>query len=183
MEMDVYDMDSYTMSLSNLFTLKLFHDYGVNVSNFDNPMVHINGYQDGNSLDIFVQGIRSVFQGVETYDFNENKSEEFQQKYGVSSVELVIIISNPLLKNAIEQDETKVMGIINDCWIEFHDESVSMSLLPSKEGISICVEYVHTFHEITEALLELHKVSIDINKCQEVPQHEVGSDNRLDKVA
>ncbi|UAL49762.1 hypothetical protein K7887_22615 (plasmid) [Sutcliffiella horikoshii] len=183
MQMDVYDLDSYIMSCSNLYTLKLFHDYGVNVSNFASPMVHINRYDEGHSLEIFVEGIKGVFQQIETYDYYQNNSEEFREMYDVSACELVIIITDLNLERAIKMNKTLISEMIDKSTGEFYEEVASINLLPSNKGISISVEFVGNFHELTEVMLELHKESLLLNEKLEVEMSENRNNDRLEEVA
>ncbi|MGN7300740.1 hypothetical protein [Ferdinandcohnia sp. SAFN-114] len=171
MEMDVYDYESYQMSIQNLLMLKLFHDEGINVSNFPNYMTHIN-YGDTNSLDIFTNGMNQLFENTIHFDYGDVDSKEFKELFedlvggdGPHSVpEFAYVIKDPLFELLLNSPYSRVFekllkGLVSD------DMNVCECIvLPNRDGIGFLFEFYSQFHNVAEDCINLKHEAMKLKK-------------------
>lgn len=79
MEFSPEEQSSYLFSMSNLATLKVFHDAGVDVRSFSNYMVDVN-YSMDSSEEIFNDGCKGLFPSLKTYCLYEKEEEEYLKR-------------------------------------------------------------------------------------------------------
>lgn len=79
MQFSPEEQSSYVFSLSNLATIKVFHDAGVNIHSFSDYMVDVN-YSMVNGEEIFKEGCLALFPSLKTYSLYETEDEMYLNK-------------------------------------------------------------------------------------------------------
>ncbi|MFE7064204.1 hypothetical protein ACFVAD_18905 [Sutcliffiella sp. NPDC057660] len=165
MEMDVYDFDSYNMSLSNIWMLKLFHDCGVNVSGYSSPMVHVN-YDSNNGFDILLEGLQEIFGEVNHYGYDEINSEDFIKRYGSRDKDdipdSILIIHDPVFSKVFPGHRESMENYISELEAKtLHSHDVAVEILKDNSGIEFVFGFAGSnFHELVLLLLKLREYSI-----------------------
>lgn len=169
MQMDVYDHESYRISISNLMMLKMFHDRGINVKNFSTFIIHTQ-YNESASYEIFFDGLNQLFESIVHFDFGQ--IEEFEGLYGTSftdegSPEFIYCIHDPVFKKVLSGPHAQVFTD-NVESIEFDEMNEgSLNILPDGSGIVYLADYSSFLHELVKGFLHLKDLAIRLNK-----QHE-----------
>lgn len=152
--MNIYDYESYQIGCSNLMMLKIFHDKGIDISNFPNPIVHV-GYDSSVSYDILTQGLSELNTEIEMYDYEDIENSPYQEYKGV---EHLFVIKDRLIQTVLNSTYcTGLESCINsqDSTIETMD--VDIKVLPDKSGYAIELNFIGHTHELLLAIMEVQQ--------------------------
>lgn len=171
MEMDVYDHDSYMMSLGNLFMLKLFHEEGINVSKFPNFMVH-SEYNVQVCSDIFWEGMIQLVHDAKCYNYDE--LEDFKSVFPTFKTgeganptpEYIITIQDSIFKEVLKGANSKhIKELLPEIAHRGDLEDVEVVILPDNSGIAyLCYYPTSEFHSIAEGIIFLKNEAIRLGK-------------------
>lgn len=157
--MDVYDHQSYLESASNLAMLKLFHDEGADVSQFPIKvfMTSVHSPQ-GETLDIFFQGLRAFFEIVEWYEYGEELPEEYTFKktacenlFVVRSVQFRTALNSPF-RHVIEK---KINTLL-------HQTMVDAEIYILEDGLAMDISYPFMMYPVVKNILDCKKLSEEL---------------------
>ncbi len=185
MEMDVYDHESYQMSISNLIMLKLFHDEGVNVQNFSDFMVHIN-YQLSSSTEIFWDGVRQLFNEVHYYGYGEEHNiDEFCNQFKALfdedknlTPEYVFTFQDDLFKEVLKGPYSAQFKEVIPSLDHLEACDVELVVLPGNEGLAFLCYFATHLHDVVRTIIKLKKEAIKFINLHE-KERENGYTNQL----
>lgn len=159
---------SYLTSIDNLITLKMLHDYGIDVSKFVDFMMDVS-YGNDMTVDLLKEGVEELFEHLEEftpYDFDEECEDECAKRdnliemgFGPSlEAELYYICSSSkltaLMKHPIYQE--KILCLFNsDNIYNFHCMFYEGDIYIHKQTgeIGMSFEFVGELSDIFETLL------------------------------
>jgi hypothetical protein len=177
MEMDVYDLDSYQLSIGNLLMLKLFHDQGIDVSTFSNPIVHVN-WDIGACLEIFFDGLNRLFANVYSYREEPSKGANYDDVFD-ESFEDIIIIQDPVFEKVLHGPDSKIFEHklnaqlpLNDL-VKFNYCEAALEVLPDRTGIAVIFHFALHHYEVVRAIINLREFALDLIKNTESGYYEV----------
>ncbi|WP_066412913.1 hypothetical protein [Sutcliffiella cohnii] len=168
-EMNVYDQESYRLSLSNLIMLKIFHDEGINVKGFTDFMVHVQ-FNESNCADIFWDGMQHLFESVERFDYGE-EVEEFKKAYpeliledgSYPSPETIFSFKDPsfseVLNSPLAEDFKRMLPSLS----HMDMSEVDIIALPDNTGVVIFCYFSSYYHELVKAMVELRAKATELN--------------------
>ncbi|WP_209124376.1 hypothetical protein [Alkalihalobacillus sp. BA299] len=184
MEMDVYDHESYRMSISNLIMLKIFHDEGINVQKFSNFMVHTQ-HNTSACSEIFWDGIKQVFANVKLYEYGD-EIEGFKEKYPdlltedgqYPSPESIYTFQDPIFEQVICSPYMKQFESLFPPLTQLDMSELDIVILPDNSGIAYFCYFATFYHEIVKGILKLKYEAMKMNKRYE-REKENGYSNQL----
>lgn len=158
---------SYLMSIDNLITLKMLHDFGIDVSGFVNFMMDLS-YGSDASVELLREATREIFDTFEEfnpYDFDEESDEDTANRddlielgFGSLDAELYFICSSnkvsALIKNPNYQKKILSLFTLNNEYnfkCMFYEGDIRIHEQTGQIGISF--EYVNELSDIFETLL------------------------------
>lgn len=154
---------NYEYSISNLATLKVFFDAGVNVSGFENFIMDLN-YNDSATKKIFAQGCIALFHKVTEYSPYENKEDEAilegfckigildytpEFAYEITDPKLDKIFSSSLKDTFKEFVEKSVKEHISD------DSYFDGNVVTAKNSVIIAMNTVGQLHEVAITMVHI----------------------------
>jgi len=184
MEMDVYDHESYRVSISNLIMLKMFHDEGINVKNFSNFMAHTQHNMSACS-DIFWDGIKQLFTNVNLYDYGD-EIEEFKGKYpsfltedgAYPTPETIYTFQDPIFAQVLSGPYKKQFESMFPPLTNLDMSELDIVVLPDHSGIAYFCYFSTYYHELVKGILTLKYEAMRMNKRYE-RELENGLSNQL----
>lgn len=156
-EMDIYDHESYMLSMENLLMLKMLHDEGVDVRNYDDFMVHIHRGSFGE--DILFSGVSDLFDDTYVFsscELDEQETHEEFQFLKKESAEYFLVIRDDLFKSL---SESQCNDLIQHFDPGNYDGGASIELLPSNDGIVIFIDWLsaHGMSELLEGIIKMKR--------------------------
>lgn len=164
MEFSSEEHSSYLFSMSNLATLKTFHDAGVNIRLFSNYMVDVN-YSMCSGEEIFKDGCEALYPALETYSMFEKEEEEYLDKlkeekslswvpeyfYQFTNEALMQLFESPTYAKQIEDCIVKSNNLAQD---SFWDGEIIP--LRSLGGFGIALYSQGQYHELAQAVVHIY---------------------------
>ncbi|WP_121616766.1 hypothetical protein [Virgibacillus halodenitrificans] len=162
MELNPDEQYSYMYSMSNLATIKTFHDAGVNVHTFSAYMVDIN-YSMSNGDDIFNDGCKQLFPFLKVYsDFEDEKYLNKLKKEQILSwvPEKLYVFTNEPLRRLYE---SSYASELEKCVIKSNtitqDSMYDGEIIPFPSGFGIALFTEGQYHELAQAVVHIYKES------------------------
>lgn len=173
MEMDVYDHESYRVSISNLIMLKMFHDEGINVQNFSNFMVHTQ-HNTGACGEIFWDGISQLFNSIKKYEYGD-EIEKFKEKYPefltedgpYPTAETIYTFQDPIFQQVLNGPYKKQLESMFTPLANLDMSELDIVILPDNSGIAYFCYFATYYHEMVKGILKLKSAAIRMNKQYE----------------
>jgi hypothetical protein len=151
-QMDCYDLDSYSISISNLMMLKLFHDRGVDVSNFSNPVCSVH-YDTSATGEIFIDGMQALFQDTTVYEYGEFPTDfpSLPNEY-----EVVIVVQDSVFQEVLKGSRAgEIEKIIKLTPKTFEYAEVDILILEDRSGIGIGMQFFGELHDVVMGVLDI----------------------------
>lgn len=140
LKMDIYDHESYMTSIELLLMLKMLHDEGVNVSNYDNFMVHVHHGNFGEC--ILFDGIKDLFEetyAIASYELEEDIEYKEFRYLSEEPAEYYVVIRDSLFKTLSEDHFNDVIDSFDG---KRYEGEVNMDLLKSKDGVVMFIYWL-----------------------------------------
>jgi hypothetical protein len=174
-EMDCYDYDSYQISLDNLGMLKIFHENGIDISDFPPYMSSVH-HGCPESTDIFVTGVQKLFQCVHYDDFTDSKLKELVDD---SSYEFLLIFQDECFKKVLNSPfSEKFLTLFKKVQNRADHAEFVLSPLKDLSGISLDLLFGMELLAVVEGLLELRVKAQEFVLEWEATNSDTGSENR-----
>lgn len=156
---------NYEYSVSNLATLKVFYDAGMDVSQFPLFMTDLN-YNDSLGKQIFEQGCRYLFASVKEYSSYEDDEHQAvlegyselgdmmyvpEYAFEIQDPKMTKIFQSPFQKAFQEFIKTAAKETISD--ESFFDGE--FLVLPI--GFAVAMNSFGQFHEVAETVIKIHR--------------------------
>lgn len=194
MEMDVYDHESYLMSIGNLYMLKLFHDEGVIVCDFSNFMVHTQNNTGGCS-EIFEDGIKQLIDDFNRFEYGDNIDafckmypDLIQEDGAYSCPEFIYTFKDKEFQKVLSSKNYKSIKEMLPALKKLGDryEEFDIVILPDYSGVAYFFYtpsylYAIDLYAIAKGILILKKEAIRLNKLSERMLEDGHTDQLLNK--
>lgn len=153
---------SYNFSISNLATLKVFHDAGLDVSSYSNYMVDAN-YSMDSGKEIFDEGCQGLFTDYQFYSSFETEEGKYLDQLKEDE-ELPLVpeffyeFSNRELKELFKDESYKkqISEYIKKENNKMGDSYYDGDLIPLSFGaIGLILYSLGQFHELAEMLVNI----------------------------
>lgn len=159
-KMEPMEPEGYSVmrcGLENIALLKLFHDLGVDVSQFRDWTVN-NYYNKDPGEDILFRGLARIMDVTVYTPYNDKEILKSMVERGELSEDLpetLVIIQDPNIQKSLQTNFEKVAEIVDSC--EFDCSDANLIILPSKVGLALLMEYSGSYFELAEGIIGVWK--------------------------
>ncbi|MEI2356281.1 hypothetical protein [Mesobacillus zeae] len=159
-------------SISNLLILKIWHDLGINVSNYPDFMSDYYNYGIEVGFDILSKGLEDLFSDFQILDYeDEERIKEMSKGANIQCPpDTLFILNNRKLQKLKEHGEIeKLFGVISK---QSGDLSEFKMAYHVEYGILIAVYYESVLYEIAKSVSEVMSAADTLYKnLEEVTFH------------
>jgi hypothetical protein len=156
--LDPEEKSNYDFSISNLITLKLFFDAGVDVSGFSDFIMDYN-YSPDSSSDILTEGLKALYPDVVVLCAYEDSEQikEIVSKSSIDSPEKLLILKDKQMEKLFHStyyQEFCEQVLKPNCSGDFCEFEIEAD---PHYGLLICLYWEGMHHEIVENILAIRK--------------------------
>ncbi|MFD1609785.1 hypothetical protein [Oceanobacillus luteolus] len=184
LEMDYYAKESYLYSISNLMTLKAFHDAGVSIDEIkvNHFMVDIN-YSTEPGMDILMNGIGLLFEDSEFYPWDEvhKITSKYPNVFTDGEPETCFIIKDHKIERVLESKyRKKLLRLLTRKDIDiFNHTEATIRFNEETNEIIVLIWFTGMSHELAIALTEISEMCNELLKVIEEEDNGIShKDNR-----